>query len=87
MSTRDPAIALEAVTQDIVDLVAAELGTVDVTADGALQSWGLDSLKVMSLVFKLEQHYDIVLDEEDADDLRTVGDLAALVLRRLEERP
>ena len=33
----------------------------------------------MSLVFKIEERYDIVLDEEDADDLRTVGDLAALV--------
>jgi acyl carrier protein len=87
MSTRDSAIALEAVTQEIVDLIAAELGTVDVTTDGALQSWGLDSLKVMSLVFKLEQHYDIVLDEQDADDLRTVGDLAALVLRHIQERP
>jgi acyl carrier protein len=87
MSTPDSAIALEVVTQEIVDLVAAELGTVDVTADGALQSWGLDSLKVMSLVFKLEQHYGIVLDDEDADDLRTVGDLAALVLRRIRERP
>jgi acyl carrier protein len=87
MSTPDSAIALAAVTQEIVDFVAAELGTVDVTADGTLQSWGLDSLKVMSLVFKLEQHYDIVLDEEDADDLRTVGDLAALVLRRIQERP
>ena len=87
MSTPDSAIALAAVTQEIIDFVAAELGTVDVTADGTLQSWGLDSLEVMSLVFKLEQHYDIVLDEEDADDLRTVGDLAALVLRHIQERP
>jgi acyl carrier protein len=87
MSTSASAIALEAVTQEIVDLAATDLGTIDVTADGALQSWGLDSLKVMSLVFKLEQHYGIVLDDEDADDLRTVGDLAALVLRRIRERP
>jgi acyl carrier protein len=87
MSTSASAIALEAVTQEIVDLAATDLGTIDVTADGALQSWGLDSLKVVSLVFKLEQHYGIVLDEEDADDLRTVGDLAALVLRRIQARP
>ena len=40
----------------------------------------------MSLVFKLEEHYDIVLDEGDADDLRTVDDLAALVVRRIEEQ-
>jgi len=87
MSTRESAVALAAVTQEIVALVATELGTLDVTPDGTLRSWGLDSLKVMSLVFKLEQHYDIVLDEEDADDLWTVDELAALVLRRIEERP
>ena len=59
----------------------------DLRADSTLQSRGLDSLKVMSVVFKIEERYDIVLDEEDADDLRTVGDLAALVVRRIEEQP
>jgi acyl carrier protein len=87
MSPRNSVVALEAVTQEIIDLVVAEVGTVDVTADATLQSWGLDSLKVMSLVFKIEERYGVLLDEEDADDLRTVGDLATLVLRRIEERP
>ena len=87
MSTRNSAVTLEAVTQEIIDLVIAEVVSVDVTADATLQSWGLDSLKVMSLVFKIEERYGIVLDEEDADDLRTVGDLATLVLRRIQERP
>jgi acyl carrier protein len=41
----------------------------------------------MSLVFKIEERYGILLDEEDADNLRTVGDLATLVLRRIQERP
>jgi acyl carrier protein len=48
---------------------------------------GLDSLKVMSLIFKIEARYDLFLDEDDADDLRTVGDLAALVVRRIEDQP
>jgi acyl carrier protein len=87
MSPRNSVVALEAVTQEIIDLVVAEVGTVDVTADATLQSWGLDSLKVMSLVFKIEERYGVLLDEEDADDLRTVGDLATLVLRRIQERP
>jgi acyl carrier protein len=77
----------EAVTQEIIDLVRAEVGAVDLTGDSTLQSRGLDSLKVMRLLFKIEARYDIVLQEEDGDDLRTVGDLAALVLRRVQERP
>jgi acyl carrier protein len=87
MSPRNSVVILEAVTQEIINLVLAEVGAVDVTADATLQSWGLDSLKVMSLVFKIEERYGVFLDEEDADDLRTVGDLATLVLRRIQERP
>jgi acyl carrier protein len=87
MLPRNSVVTLEAVTQQIIDLVVSEVGTVNVTADATLQSWGLDSLKVMSLIFKIEDRYGIVLDEGDADDLRTAGDLAALVLRRVQDRP
>jgi acyl carrier protein len=87
MSTRNSVPLFAAVTQEIIDLVAAEVGTVGLTADTALQGCGLDSLKVVSLVFEIEERYGIVLDDEDADDLRTVGDLAALVLRHIQERP
>lgn len=87
MSTRNSIVALEAVTQQIIDLVGKEAEALELTADSSLQSQGLDSLKVISLVFKIEEHYDIVLDEEDADDLRTVADLAALVVRHIEQQP
>jgi acyl carrier protein len=87
VSTRNSVVTLEAVTQQIIDLAEKDVDAVDLTADSSLQSQGLDSLKVMSLVFKIEEHYDIVLDEEDADDLRTVRDLAALVVRRIERQP
>jgi acyl carrier protein len=74
------------VTQEIIDLVMSEAKEADVTADSILQDVGLDSLKFMSVVFKIEAHYDIELQEEDADDLRTVGDLANLVLARIVEQ-
>lgn len=89
MAVRSSALSatFEAVTQEIIDLVRTEVGAVDLTADSTLQSRGLDSLKVMSLVFKIEERYDILLDEGDADDLRTVADLANLVVLRIQERP
>ena len=89
MAVRSSALSatFEAVTQEIIDLVRTEVGAVDLTADSTLQSRGLDSLKVMSLVFKIEERYDILLDEADADDLRTVADLANLVVLRIQERP
>jgi acyl carrier protein len=80
------AATIEAVTDEIIDLVCAEVEAVDIAADSTLQSRGLDSLKIMSLIFKIEARYDIFLEDEDADDLSTVGDLAALVLRRVQEQ-
>lgn len=86
MSTTNSVVTRETVTKHIIDLIEKDLGSLDVTADSSLQDQGLDSLKVMSLVFKIEDHYDIFLDEADADDLRTVGDLTAVVVRRIEQQ-
>jgi acyl carrier protein len=83
--TQEPA-TLAVVTQEIIDLVKTEVEEVDLTTDSILQDVGLDSLKFMSVVFKIEARYDIELQEEDADDLRTVGDLADLVVGRIAEQ-
>ncbi|MCV7218218.1 acyl carrier protein [Mycobacterium crocinum] len=79
---------LEAVIDDIIALIAAETDSAAaLTADSGLQDAGMDSARVLSLVFRIEARYDIELDAEDGDDLRTVGDLGRLVLRRIQERP
>jgi acyl carrier protein len=83
--TQEPA-TLAVVNQEIIELVRTEATEVDLTADSVLQDVGLDSLKFMSVVFKIETRYDIELQEEDADDLRTVGDLATLVAGRIAEQ-
>ena len=77
---------LAEVTQEIIDLVASETKEANVTADSVLQDVGLDSLKFMSVVFKIEARYDVELQEEDAEDLRTIGDLASLVLGHVAEQ-
>ena len=77
---------LAEVTHEIIDLVKIESTEVNVTADSILQDVGLDSLKFMSIVFKIEARFDIELQEEDADDLRTVEDLATLVAGRIAEQ-
>ena len=74
------------VTQHIIGLVKCEAKEADINAGSNLADVGLDSLKFMSVVFKIEAHYDIELQEEDADDLRTVGELANLVLARIAEQ-
>jgi acyl carrier protein len=76
---------LTQITEEIIDLVKTEAVEADLTAESNLQDVGLDSLKFMSVVFKVEARYDIELQEEDADDLRSIGDLAALVVGRIAE--
>ena len=78
---------IELVAEEVIELVQDEVGSVDLTADSTLQSQGLDSLRIMSLIFKIEARYDIFFEAEDADDLRTVGDLAAIVVNRIGEQP
>lgn len=77
---------LAEVTQEIIGLVTSEAKEANIAADSILQDVGLDSLKFMSVVFKIEAHYDIELQEEDADDLRTIGDLATLVIGHIAEQ-
>jgi len=76
---------VEAVTEEIISLVRAKIGPVDLSADSTFEDQAVDSFAVMAIVFKIEALYDITLDEEDSDDLRTVADLADLVVRRIEE--
>jgi acyl carrier protein len=77
---------LDEVAHEIIELVRIEATELNVTAASVLSDVGLDSLKFMSVVFKIEARYDIELQEEDADDLRTVGDLATLVAGRIAEQ-
>ena len=77
---------LDEVAHEIIELVRIEATELNVTADSVLSDVGLDSLKFMSVVFKIEARYDIELQEEDADDLRSVADLATLVVDRITEQ-
>lgn len=72
---------------EIRRICAEELGLtrpadpeVDLRAD--LQ---LDSLGLLTLVVGLEDRFRVVLREEDAGEVRTVGDLARLVAVRMSE--
>jgi acyl carrier protein len=86
-SPKEPSPAVAATTQEIIDLIKAEAGgAVEVSTDSTLQSTGLDSLKLMSLIFKIEDRYDIKFLDEEGDDIETVGDLANLVVRQVQEQ-
>jgi acyl carrier protein len=85
-STTDQTEKLGAVTQDIIEMIKIESPNASLTVDSGLQDGGLDSLRVMSLVLRIESRYGIELDADDAGELRTVADLARLVVRCIESQ-
>ena len=69
--------AVTAIVRDEIDAKATVLPESDL-----LRDLRLDSLSLMTLVVGLEDRFQIVLSEEDSAGIRTVGELAALVLRK-----
>ncbi|MCL2824307.1 MAG: acyl carrier protein [Polyangiaceae bacterium] len=59
----------------------AEVGLASViTAD-----LGVDSLAVMEIVAELEDAFGLAFPDEDLPNIKTVGDVAALIVRCLED--
>ena len=50
-----------------------------------LRDLTLDSIGLITLVTGLEDRFRVILTEEDASQVKTVGQLAALVTRRVGE--
>lgn len=65
----------------IRSLIAEHLGCdVDkVTPDADLHDLGADSLDTTEIVMLMEKEFGIRIDEFDADESRTVGDIVELV--------
>ena len=67
-------------------LMAEQLGVepAEMKSDAnILEVLGADSLDVVELVMAIEEAFDIEIGDEDAEAIRTVGDVEAYVLKRL----
>jgi acyl carrier protein len=67
----------------IRNLVADQLGVDvgEVTPDASiLEDLGADSLDVVELVMSLEDAFDIEVEDEDVEGMRTIGDLQQYVI-------
>ncbi len=78
---------MSGIEQEIVDLVALQLGAPTVNpGDRLVEELGAESADVLNLVATLEDRYDIEIDEEEIPELSTVADVHQMVRRRLQER-
>ena len=66
----------------VVELLAAQLGVDanDITLESDIvKDLGADSLDVVQLLMETEDNFGIVIAEEEAANLRTVGDIVNLI--------
>ncbi|MEU5695116.1 acyl carrier protein [Actinosynnema sp. NPDC020468] len=67
---------------EITTIVAAELGVTPaaLTPDTDLRSIeGADSIKVLRMIAKIEQRFDVELEDEDIFGVNTVSEVVAVV--------
>jgi acyl carrier protein len=80
------------VSQDLAEqlkaIVANQLGVAQdevIPGSRILDDLGADSLDVVELVMALEETFDIIVPDEDAEGLETVADVQAYVAARTAE--
>ena len=67
---------------DILDVVAQEalVDKAKLTPEATLESLGIASLDIISIVFALEDKFGVVLEQSEFEDVRTVSALVNLIL-------
>lgn len=72
--------------QQIRELVSEQLGVDPAVLNSdanILEDLGADSLDVVELVMAIEEAFDIEIPDEDAEAMRTVGDVEKYVAERV----
>ena len=70
----------------LVAQLKLEIDPATITDDRSTDSLGLSSLKLMNMMYDLEEAFAIELDPEEMLELSTVGELVAALRRKLAER-
>ncbi len=70
----------------LVAQLKLDIDPATITDDRSTDSLGLSSLKLMNMMYDLEEAFAIELDPEEMLELSTVGELVAALRRKLAER-
>ena len=71
---------IETLQQAIKKELGRDLGTL--TKDTSFEELALDSLDVVQMVMAIEEAFDIEIDDDDVENLKTVGQLLAYIEAR-----
>ena len=72
-------MASEAIENKVREIIAEQLGISEeeITMDSSfLDDLGADSLDIVELLMALEEEFSVDIPDEDAEKMRTVGDVA-----------
>ncbi|MBE7217214.1 MAG: acyl carrier protein [Caulobacteraceae bacterium] len=80
-----PAITVD----DVYDLLAAEapVERADLKPEATLESLGIASLDVISVLFALEDKFGVVVEQADVEGARTLGDFTDVVMAKAAAAP
>lgn len=67
----------------IAESASAPVDAADVTEASSLESFGVDSLVLIDLIFDVEQEFGVKLAAEELTAMRTMGDLVSHLETRL----
>jgi acyl carrier protein len=72
--------------QSVLDIVAEEslVDRAKLTPDATLESLGIASLDIISIVFALEEKFGLVLEQTDFEGVTTVSGLVDLIVAKGE---
>jgi acyl carrier protein len=61
------------------------VAAIEVASDTSIADLGLDSLRLLEIVFELEKHFCVEVDEAALVEVASVGDLALMISTQLSE--
>lgn len=77
LNTTSNAMTIKTVAKIISEITGGSAD--DVVPDAKLQDLGLDSLKAITVLYDLEEEYDIEIPNEIIESMKTVGDIVSKV--------
>jgi len=77
-------------TKKTIAIVAEfkEMNQEDLSPETTIEELGMDSLDALNLVFELEEAFDIMIPDEEAFEMKTIGEMIAgidLLIKQKEE--